>query len=400
MARKKLKKKQKPDKSKVNEITKENCKSKNLEIKKENSKPYSLKIKKENSKSKNLVIKKENSKSNSLQIKKENNKTKNLEIKKENSKSFLLPKKIETTKKSKKLKKLSKISKSRKQKIKLKKSVKKTEKPSNILNISNGEFINPNTKDNPQLEKKSSIKNLKTNKPSQTLLQLINNKEDLTDIQLNDNINGAEPTKKKTVKKNKNITPNTNSTIKKFEDRNQYIKSIKPRVVIINGKITIEKPDVGLINKQYNEELNKNLIPLESSNNSEKKITSLSYIKTNHSNKWTEEETKLFYKALEMFGLDFSFIEIVLKPRTRGEIKRKYLKEKKTNQKLIDKAIYSRKNLGKINEVLKVYKSENNDDLLNVGNEKNEINNNVNENKEAGDAKNKFEDIYKKILIK
>ena len=56
------------------------------------------------------------------------------------------------------------------------------------------------------------------------------------------------------------------------------------------------------------------------------------------------------------------------------------MKEKKTNQKLIDKAIYSRKNLGKINEVLKVYKSENNDDLLNVGNEKNEINNNVNMN--------------------
>ena len=110
---------------------------------------------------------------------------------------------------------------------------------------------------------------------------------------------------------------------------------------MINGKISIEKPDIGLINKQYTENLKKNLLPLEESEDdiNQKKISSLSYKKINHCNKWKEEETNLFYKAIEVFGLDFSFLEIVLFPRTRNEIKKKYLKEEKINKEKLYKAI-------------------------------------------------------------
>ena len=93
----------------------------------------------------------------------------------------------------------------------------------------------------------------------------------------------------------------------------------------------MEKPDVWLINKKYNEEHYKNLSPLETvfTNHEEKVVNSLSLINIKPSKKWTEEENKLFYKVIELFGLDFSMIEIVLKERTREEINRKFLKEKR-----------------------------------------------------------------------
>ena len=48
----------------------------------------------------------------------------------------------------------------------------------------------------------------------------------------------------------------------------------------------------------------------------------------------------------------------MLKKRTREEIKRKYLKEKKDNIKEIEKAIDSRKNIGKMKQILDLYKKE------------------------------------------
>ena len=129
---------------------------------------------------------------------------------------------------------------------------------------------------------------------------------------------------------------------------------------MVNGKMVMEKPDVGAINKKYNEEHYKNISPMETIfvNNEEKVVNSLSFLNMKPTKKWTEEENKLFYKAIELFGLDFSLFEIVLKKRTREEIKRKYLKEKKDNIKEIEKAIDSRKNIGKMKQILDLYKKE------------------------------------------
>ena len=179
----------------------------------------------------------------------------------------------------------------------------------------------------------------------------------------------------KTISNNKSqtfstITNNFNSS------NDDYIKSIKPKVIMINGKIEIEKPDIGLINKQYTENLNKNLLPLEESEDlNDKKISSLSFKKVNHCNKWKEEDTFIFYKAIEIFGLDFSFLEIVLFPRTRNEIKKKYLKEEKINKDKLYKAINAKKNVSKMFEVLKVFQNQekNKDFNSSFNNESNNI---------------------------
>ena len=47
-------------------------------------------------------------------------------------------------------------------------------------------------------------------------------------------------------------------------------------------------------------------------------------------------ETAKFYKALSMVGTDLSMIQRLLSHRTRDELKRKFRREQKLNQALID----------------------------------------------------------------
>ncbi len=66
-------------------------------------------------------------------------------------------------------------------------------------------------------------------------------------------------------------------------------------------------------------------------------LTYISYRKFHHTKKWTERETAKFYKALGMIGTDFTMIQRLFHHRSRDEIKRKFKREEKLNQALIDK---------------------------------------------------------------
>lgn len=154
------------------------------------------------------------------------------------------------------------------------------------------------------------------------------------------------------------LTHNNNISItNQQQEQSRYQNMLKPKIFLVDGKMQIQKPNISLINKQINEEISKNAIPLMTYNEN-KRITSLSFKDIHHTNKWNSLENKLFYKAIEVFGLDFSFLEIVLQPRKRGEIKRKYLKEEKINSQLVDKIINSKKNIEKMFEILTVYKRQ------------------------------------------
>ncbi|CAF0900108.1 unnamed protein product [Brachionus calyciflorus] len=64
-----------------------------------------------------------------------------------------------------------------------------------------------------------------------------------------------------------------------------------------------------------------------------------SYRKFHHTKKWSEKETAKFYKALSMVGTDFTMIQKFFQHRNRDEIKRKFKREEKINQALIDKIL-------------------------------------------------------------
>merc|ERR1719318_1397627 len=63
--------------------------------------------------------------------------------------------------------------------------------------------------------------------------------------------------------------------------------------------------------------------------------------KRRHSD-WSERETLRFYRALSVVGSDFSMMESIFKNRTRQELKLKFKKEEKMNNKMIDKCLRER----------------------------------------------------------
>ena len=62
-----------------------------------------------------------------------------------------------------------------------------------------------------------------------------------------------------------------------------------------------------------------------------------SWVKRKKTVDWTEKETVRFFKALSIFGTDFSMMENIFKRRSRHELKMKYKKEEKQNRALVDK---------------------------------------------------------------
>ena len=54
------------------------------------------------------------------------------------------------------------------------------------------------------------------------------------------------------------------------------------------------------------------------------------------SKKWSPEETEKFYKALQIFGTDFSILMKLLPGRSRKQIKNKFNKEERVNPERID----------------------------------------------------------------
>mmetsp|Transcript_3975 Transcript_3975/g.3395 ORF Transcript_3975/g.3395 Transcript_3975/m.3395 type:complete len:120 (+) Transcript_3975:692-1051(+) len=64
----------------------------------------------------------------------------------------------------------------------------------------------------------------------------------------------------------------------------------------------------------------------------------MSFKQRNHTEKWTEEETRKFLKAIEIFGSDFSMIAKLFPKRNRAQIKNKFRKEEKEKPAEIDDA--------------------------------------------------------------
>jgi hypothetical protein len=96
-----------------------------------------------------------------------------------------------------------------------------------------------------------------------------------------------------------------------------------PELVLKDGKVQLSMPSAISEEREIRKEL-------EIVKPGKKKVTtSTSFKKVNHTEKWTEKETEKFYRALELFGTDFSMIAKVFKNRNRNQIKNKFLREEK-----------------------------------------------------------------------
>lgn len=68
-------------------------------------------------------------------------------------------------------------------------------------------------------------------------------------------------------------------------------------------------------------------------------VTSSTFGKKKGGLRWSKKEMELFYKALEICGIEFSLISSLFPNKERKHIKAKYLKEVKTNPSRIDEVL-------------------------------------------------------------
>ncbi len=113
-----------------------------------------------------------------------------------------------------------------------------------------------------------------------------------------------------------------------------------PQVRIVDGQIVVNEESLvvtadssaNVSHEDYN-------VVVETGNH----VTSHSFL-TNRTTteKWSTEETELFYKALQQYGTDFSIIENLFPTKDRRQIKNKFKKEERDHPQRIAQALTKR----------------------------------------------------------
>ncbi len=121
-----------------------------------------------------------------------------------------------------------------------------------------------------------------------------------------------------------------------------------PVVQIVNGEIVLQESSV-VINRANMGDEDASVVE-EEAQLAVVGATAHSFTKRNKSQRWTADQTRLFYQALRQVGTDFGTMEAFFQEkRTRKQLKRKYQTELIRNPRLIEKALdpSTRADLGK-----------------------------------------------------
>lgn len=119
----------------------------------------------------------------------------------------------------------------------------------------------------------------------------------------------------------------------KKDDENSNLNEEPLLTIDESGNVVLKNPNIGTESKEK-----KTDVKVKSS------TTYNSFRRRERSkNIWNNEETSIFYTALEIVGTDFSLMEAVFfkdKGRDRKQLKQKFKREEKINRAYIDKILY------------------------------------------------------------
>ena len=108
--------------------------------------------------------------------------------------------------------------------------------------------------------------------------------------------------------------------------------SLTPKVRVVDGKIVVDEESL-TVAAQQKEEYTK--VVTEESHT----INSMSYVNRLSNDRWSVEDTELFFRALSQFGTDFSLMAMLFPGRMRKHLKKKFCKESKVSPERIDAAM-------------------------------------------------------------
>ena len=112
-----------------------------------------------------------------------------------------------------------------------------------------------------------------------------------------------------------------------------------PQVQVIDGNIVIN-PQSLTVNAAAEKDMG--MAEFKRVEESGTRLNSATYSNRAKAEKWSKEDTELFYRAMTQFGTDFSLIARLFPGRSRRQVKRKYLIEDRADPRRIEQAIKSR----------------------------------------------------------
>lgn len=119
-------------------------------------------------------------------------------------------------------------------------------------------------------------------------------------------------------------------------DDDSTVSSSLQLMIAPDGKISYDT-DSAVVSRHSR--LDNSSLSREVSNPFENPVTSFTYSKRSHTDRWTAEEVEQFYEALSMLGTDFSLIAQIFPYRTRKQIKLKFNLEEKKYPEIIAAAL-------------------------------------------------------------
>lgn len=116
-------------------------------------------------------------------------------------------------------------------------------------------------------------------------------------------------------------------------------KSDRPKIRLVDGKLVVDEDS--LIQTAPKEQFE----PITVLRTRGGKLNQNSFRRVIHSpnrKKWTPTETRLFYKSIRIFGPNLSNMGILMRHRSRHQLRDKLRKEEKENPHLVDFAIHNK----------------------------------------------------------
>lgn len=117
---------------------------------------------------------------------------------------------------------------------------------------------------------------------------------------------------------------------KRREDEGQM--ALAPQVTVVEGKIVVNRHSLTV---QAQEKQEYTRVVTEDAN----KLNSMTYMSRISNERWSAEDTELFYKAVSQFGTDFTLITHLFPGRQRRHLKNKFTRESKINPMRMDQAL-------------------------------------------------------------
>ncbi|KAK9701973.1 hypothetical protein K7432_011463 [Basidiobolus ranarum] len=115
-----------------------------------------------------------------------------------------------------------------------------------------------------------------------------------------------------------------------------------PQMRVINGKLALDNSSLFVDRARINNSQDKTPIDVVEESAADRFVNSSTYLVKIKSQRWSPEETEVFYQGLAKWGTDFSLIASMLPNRAQKQIKYKFKKEERINSMRITEALIRR----------------------------------------------------------